>query len=534
MVDATGVSLLPVLSTLGNEHVQVKGHMKISRQFDLLAMGNFFNSEVELFDFNRSTGQLSNFRSFGFSYIFPFIYGIEFSHSGSRLYVANQFYIVQFNLQAGSLAAIEASGVIVGGNGLTQPGALQLGPDNRIYVANENIDRIDCPEALGTACNYVSNPIPNLGVGGSGLPNWVYSAGDLPFLNLPNAIVLEDSCIESGSILRLLDTTKITQVQWNMGDPASLTNQQTGFQVNHNFSGTGTFNITALLDKNCGAPDTLRLTVGIINCTNDSITGITVAGDSCNLQQALQFGVSGSSTATSFFWRFGDPASGTNDTITASSASSPVGHVFSQPGTYTVCLRYTEASGSLREICRTISVGNCCSFALDDFRICFDDQRGLQLRRGSADSVRWILGDNDLTLTGNTAFVPLLSEPGRYPVRAIAYNASCNTDTLDAIVNVVDCDLGRCTLFAPTAFTPQGDGINDTFRPILSCETVFYEFRVYNRWGEEVFRTLDSNTGWNGQVKGQDAEQGVYQFVLFYRLEVGETRVGSGPIKLLR
>lgn len=535
LVDTAGVSQLPVVSTLGNAHLQSWGHMKISKQFDRLAMGNSDESRIELFDFDWCTGVVSNFRNFLFSFTPSSIYGIEFSPDGSRLYVTNISYVVQYNLQAGSIAAIQTSGIIVGGTGLTQLSAVQLGPDNRIYVAgNNSVDRIDSPNALGIACGYVSSPITNLGNGSFGLPNWVYSTGDLPFNNVLNAIVFEDSCIESGSILSLLDTTGITQVYWDMGDSNSATNQQVGFQVTRNFSTTGTFNIIALLDKSCGSLDTLRLTVNIISCTSTNLSDITITGDTCNVQQALQFSANGYSAAPSYFWHFGDPASGTNDTVTVWSANDTVGHVFSGPGTYTVCLRFTHPGESPHEICRTVTVGNCCLFGLDDLRLCINDSSGILLSRGNADSVRWILGENDTTLTGNAAFVPMLGEPGRYPLRAVIYRSSCNIDTLEASLNWVDCDLSRCRMFAPTAFTPQGDGINDAFRPILSCETVFYEFRVYNRWGEEVFRTLDSNTGWNGQVKGQDAEQGVYQFVLFYRLEVGETRMGSGPIKLLR
>lgn len=533
LVNAGGVSLAPVLSTLGNGHGNGSGHLKVSKQFDRLAMGNFFESDIELFDFDRSNGQVSNFRSWNFNFT-PLLYGVEFSPDGSRLYISNLSNVVQYNLQAGNLAAIAASAVVVGGGGFTQPASLQLGPDHRIYIANGSIDRINCPDALGTACNFVTAPISGTGGGGYGLPGWVYRAGDLPLLNTPNGIVFEDSCLENGSRLRLLDTTKITQVRWNMGDPGSVSNQQTGFRINHTFSNTGSFNVVALLDKNCGNADTLRLTVNIIRCSLTGLTGIQFSGDTCNLQQALQFTTSGNSASPSFFWRFSDPASGTNDTLTVASAGAAVSHRFSGPGTYQVCVRFTEPGQPSREICRSITVGNCCLFEVEDQRFCLDEPLRLQLSNGLADSVRWEIDGQSALLAGNAVFVPALTEPGTYPFTAVVYNASCSNDTLNGTLEFVDCNLSRCTLFAPNAFTPQGDGTNDTFRPVLGCVPELYDLRLYNRWGQEVFRTFDPNQGWNGRFNGEEAAQGTYQYVLYFRFAIGETRVSSGSLRLLR
>lgn len=534
LVNAAGVSSAPVFSTLGNGHGNGAGHMKINKQFTQLAMGNFFESDIELFDFDWATGQFSNFRRWDFIPGGGFIYGVEFSPDGSRLYASNLGDVIQYDLSSGNLATIASSAVVIANQPFALPGTLQLGPDHRIYVAAGSIDRIDCPNNLGTASSYQLNAVPGSNGGGYGLPGWVYRAGDLPLLNLPNGIVLEDSCLESGSRLRLLDTTKITQVRWNMGDPGSVSNQQTGFSINHTFSNTGSFSITALLDKNCGSPDTLRLTANIVRCAQTGLTSIQFSGDTCNLQQALQFSTSGNSASPSFFWRFGDPGSGTNDTLTVASASTSVSHQFSSPGTYQVCVRFTEPGQTSREICRTITVGNCCFFEIADQRFCLDDSLRLQLSNGLADSVRWEIDGQSVLVAGNAAFVPVLTEPGSYSFSAVVYNASCNTDILTGSLELVDCNLSSCTLFAPNAFTPQGDGTNDFFKPVLGCIPEFYDLRVFNRWGQEVFRTLNPDTGWNGKTNGQDAAQGTYQYVLYFRFSIGETRVSSGSLRLLR
>jgi gliding motility-associated-like protein len=57
-------------------------------------------------------------------------------------------------------------------------------------------------------------------------------------------------------------------------------------------------------------------------------------------------------------------------------------------------------------------------------------------------------------------------------------------------------------IFVPTAFTPNGDGVNDLFRPIgVGIKNIEY-FRVYNRWGELVFSTTVNGQGWDGKIGG--------------------------------
>ena len=66
-------------------------------------------------------------------------------------------------------------------------------------------------------------------------------------------------------------------------------------------------------------------------------------------------------------------------------------------------------------------------------------------------------------------------------------------------------------LFVPTAFTPNGDGLNDRLKPVpVGIATLVY-FKVYNRYGELVFSTNEVGKGWNGVYKGRD--QGNESFV---------------------
>lgn len=84
-------------------------------------------------------------------------------------------------------------------------------------------------------------------------------------------------------------------------------------------------------------------------------------------------------------------------------------------------------------------------------------------------------------------------------------------------------------LFMPTAFTPNGDGVNDIYFP----KGLFwdeYELTIYNRWGQTVFTTTDKNKGWGGGEFNPD----IYHYVARVRDQFGEEIVKKGTLQLIR
>ncbi len=70
--------------------------------------------------------------------------------------------------------------------------------------------------------------------------------------------------------------------------------------------------------------------------------------------------------------------------------------------------------------------------------------------------------------------------------------------------------IGYKSLLVPNAFTPNGDGLNDLFKPIIRCPTVTYLLRIYNRWGQRVFETADAGAGWDGRFEGEAQPSDLY------------------------
>lgn len=101
----------------------------------------------------------------------------------------------------------------------------------------------------------------------------------------------------------------------------------------------------------------------------------------------------------------------------------------------------------------------------------------------------------------------------------------------------VDLEL-TCNIYMPTAFTPNGDGKNDIYRILDYCGGVILgEFKIYNRWGVEVFSTRDLREGWDGFYKGQPQDNEVYNYVIIFQCnEKGNItqKIKKGDFVLLR
>ena len=98
-------------------------------------------------------------------------------------------------------------------------------------------------------------------------------------------------------------------------------------------------------------------------------------------------------------------------------------------------------------------------------------------------------------------------------------------------VTVVVLDLLNVAI--PNAFSPNGDGKNDVFRPVLISGAELIDFSVFNRWGERVFWSDDINVGWDGTVQGKATEMDTYLFIARF-LERNKTKVLNGSLTLVR
>jgi gliding motility-associated-like protein len=96
---------------------------------------------------------------------------------------------------------------------------------------------------------------------------------------------------------------------------------------------------------------------------------------------------------------------------------------------------------------------------------------------------------------------------------------------------------GGVNAYLPTAFTPNGDGINDYFKPVSSEPLSEYQLIIFDRWGEVVFESTDFEQGWDGRFKGEFVVTNVYSWKVVYTVynNKGSERVEKlGTVTLIR
>jgi gliding motility-associated-like protein len=130
---------------------------------------------------------------------------------------------------------------------------------------------------------------------------------------------------------------------------------------------------------------------------------------------------------------------------------------------------------------------------------------------------------------GATASSITVTQPGLYWLQVKDANNCTGKDSL--LVNPKDCMKG---FYIPTAFTPNGDGKNDVFRPMLFGNVKTYQFTVYNRWGQAVFQTTDLTKAWDGKLGSGTKDSNVFVWSCTYQMEGEEIKTEKGTVVLIR
>lgn len=180
-LSSTGLSG-PIITNIGSTHNTARGYMKTSPDCSKLISLLYDEDIIDIFDFDSTGGTLSNFISLtGMTFdVGP--YGLEFSSDSSKFYVSEGAgeKVYQFDLSYTSSTEIIDNVIEVGNISGASFGALQLAPDERIYLAdynNTNLHIIHRPNGLGVQCNFESDGLSliNSGITGTssywGLPN---------------------------------------------------------------------------------------------------------------------------------------------------------------------------------------------------------------------------------------------------------------------------------------------------------------------------------------------------------------------------
>jgi len=526
LVTSAGVNMTPINSNIGsfiNMSNAAIGCMKASYDGTKIASAiSHTTSRVELFDFDNSTGILSNFIQLpafttGTSTEGP--YGIEFSPDGTKLYcsIFNK-KIYQFNLCAGSNTAIMNSKTLIATSSSStfEVGSLQLGPDNKIYVARRIlkwVGVINNPNALGTACNYIDNGVALTGDCEYGLPNFVpYYFKQAPPAYTESIICLNGTFTAPTVNLSNCSGSAITSLVWNFGDPVSgINNTSTINNPSHTFSSTGTYSVSLILNYKCGS-DTITKNINVSGLT---ITTATTPAQCETSNGSATVTTTGGVPSYTYSWM---PSGG--NSATASNLAS---------GSYTVIV--TDANNCSSS--STIFVPNLSSPTASvspDITIQLGSSTVLNASGGT--NYNWIPPTGLNSTTGNSV-IATPSITTQYCV-IVTDNNNCKDTACVTVFIESPCISSYENLSAPNAFSPNGDNVNDDFC-LLGWNTCVDEFSIviYNRWGEKVYESREADFCWDGKNNNKSIDPQVLVYYIQAKYIDGKKIIKTGNVSLI-
>lgn len=129
----------------------------------------------------------------------------------------------------------------------------------------------------------------------------------------------------------------------------------------------------------------------------------------------------------------------------------------------------------------------------------------------------------------STGTTKIIAKSGLYWLEVTDNNGCTSRDTIN--VAPKQCMLG---FYIPNAFTPNSDGKNDVFKPMIFGNLKKYKFSIFNRWGQLIFQTSDLRKGWDGTLKNMPEKMDVFVWQCIYELEGQQTESRQGTVMLVK
>jgi gliding motility-associated-like protein len=295
--------------------------------------------------------------------------------------------------------------------------------------------------------------------------------------------------------------------------------------------GVGIFTVTATDSNGCNA--TATATIDAINLSPI----VSFAADTTKECAPLCTGFKdmssvASGTIQSWYWNFGD-----GDT----SHQKDPRDCYTTPGTYNVTLTVTSSLGCSSTLTMNNLI-NAYSYPIASFS--YSPQSisilapGVTFSDDSKDaygikSVLWTFGDATDSSSIVERPIHTYKDTGMYCPSLIVTNLHGCKDSVTHCLVVVP----QTVIYIPDAFTPNDDGLNDSFAPLGSGRMSNFKMSIFNRWGILLYYTDDMSKGWNGTINNSGSiqcQQDTYVYNIDVTDNLGKNYSYIGKVTLLR
>jgi gliding motility-associated-like protein len=232
------------------------------------------------------------------------------------------------------------------------------------------------------------------------------------------------------------------------------------------------------------------------------------------------------------FWQFGDGE--------VSNQSGVVDHSYSDAGCYPVTLTATNNAGCSGSITYDDLVciydNPIANFTAEETIVPSDNPIVYFINNSlNAVTYSWDFGDGSNSVSSDPIHV-FPEGPATYSVVLTAFNEAGCFDQFTRPIVLWEEQL----FYVPNSFTPNLDGTNEGFRPIITSgfDKSSYQLLIFNRWGELVFESYDHTVGWDGNYgvgRNYNCQDGTYTWKLTIRgLQDEDATTYVGHVNLLR
>ncbi|MFH2094096.1 MAG: PKD domain-containing protein, partial [Bacteroidota bacterium] len=335
----------------------------------------------------------------------------------------------------------------------------------------------------------------------------------------------------------------ISETEICPGDPVFIYANATGGNGNYTYALTGGQQIwppytdypsestsyTVTASDNCGSPTDQ----GTVNVEVMPLPPISFAPDTVQGCEPLtvHFIENSPDVGQNYVWDFDDPNS-----YNTSSKKNPT-HTFEYDGVYDITLTVTSADGcvitDVVEDLITVWPRPEAGFIPDpDVASVIKPIIFFQNTSNGGFDYHWMFGDGDSSLTIHP-YHTYASVPGTYLVELIVTSDKGCRDTIYDEVMIRD----EYTFYAPNAFSPDGNGQNDRFFVTgHGIDEGEFLLIIYDRWGEEIYKSEDISEGWDGKAKNgnKECKVGTYTWLAVFKDFQGIEHQETGMVTIIR
>ncbi len=273
------------------------------------------------------------------------------------------------------------------------------------------------------------------------------------------------------------------QYKWILGDGFIATTRN----ITYSYKNPGTYEVVLVVSSNTACADSMSMTIQVFPnvAAEFSIDPVCIDIPVLPVNKTMEM----SSTSVSYLWDFGNGQT--------SMLRNPPAQVYPVAGDYVISLTVSTSQCPFPKSIQkryvkvdapTPGVTNPVSYAVVDLPLTLQ-------ARPVGDLVTW---SPPTFLDNQNSYKPefIGNKETIYTIELKTISGCITIDTQVVKINK------SITIFVPNAFTPNSDGRNDFLKPFMIGIKELNYFRIFNRWGEMIFETQDSNRGWDGKFKG--------------------------------